>query len=470
MENGWFQRNIAFISGGIGLLILLLFVALLCLAPSQFGVQRKPITISHPQKGVTFVVSLDSDRMEPGTNVALHVKVLSDIHKTMHLEVCSELPNAVQTTKCIYWTPKSSSTTLNLPVTTGEAVGTEKMTVMVTALTSKRRSGLGFHQTILTLGPLRVEDSYAELGWMWPAVRRMRATLKDLGVPILVAILGAWFTWMANRRAEKTSKLASRRAEENEVRRSQFAKMQQMTQNYYTHIVGHARYAVTFLRSDETDAEEKAKFHLLGLLLYNARLAEKEGGVFFTDLNAENVYRNAIDLIFEKIRKDLGGEQKFRPALQKLSDTAIKRTQGATPNPDTDYSAASPRFADFQEVENSGGVTGWTLPAAKSPERNLLICALEILKAATGYEYDEPLYEHWYRNRKEVESVTLPTMADIGTLKEIDRRRVWHDLLENFKNWFKGSAKKMERRESATAEPTAAMLEELAKLLNPRQP
>ncbi|WP_156994078.1 hypothetical protein [Terriglobus sp. TAA 43] len=462
------------ISGSIVLLTLLFLVAVLCLAPSQIAVQRKPIAISHPQKNVTLVASLDSDRMEPRENVLLHVKMLSDVRKPMHLEVCSELPNTVQTTKCIYWTPRNVSSTLNLPVSAGEDVGTEKMTITVTALTSKKTSGLGFHQTILALGPLRVEDSYPELGWMWPAARRMRVTLKDLGVPILVAILGGWFTWMANRRAEKTSKLTSQRTEENEVRRSQFAKMQKMTQNYYTHIVGHARLAVANLKASGTDAEkeaaaERAKFHLLGLLLYNSRLLEKEGGVFFTDLDAEEVYRNAIDLIFEQIRTNLGGEQTFRPALRKLSDGAVERTKGSAPNPDTDYSGASPRFADYLAIQNDADITAWALPAANSPERNRLISALEILKAATSYEYDEPLYEHWYRKPKAVEYIELPKLDDIAKLPD-DRRRVWHDLLGNLKKWFQRGGKEMDRSDSGPAEPSEEMLNELERILALRQP
>jgi len=474
MENGWFQRNIVLISGSIVLLTLLFLVAVLCLAPSQIAVQRKPIAISHPQKNVTLVASLDSDRMEPRENVLLHVKVLSDIRKPMHLEVCSELPNTVQTTKCIYWTPRNASTTLNLPVSAGEDVGTEKMTITVTALTSKKTSGLGFHQTILALGPLRVEDSYPELGWMWPAARRMRVTLKDLGVPILVAILGGWFTWMANRRAEKNSKLTSQRTEENEVRRSQFAKMQTMTQNYYTHIVGHARNAVTNLKfsgtpAEEKAAEEEAKFYLLALLLYNSRLLEKEGGVFFTDLNAEEVYRNAIDLIFVQIVANLGGEQIFRPALRKLSDKAIERTKGSAPNPNIDYSGASPRLADYLAIQNDADIAAWVLPPANDHKRNLLICALEILKAATSYEYDEPLYEHWYRKPKPVEYIELPKLADIASLPD-DRHRVWHDLLENLKEWFKRGGKEMDRSDSGPAEVSEEMLRALEQTLALRRP
>lgn len=470
-EDGWFQRNIVFFSGSIGLLILLLLFVLLCIAPSPIRVQQKPIAISHPQKGVAFVASLDSDHLEPGDQVSLHLKVLSDIPAPMDLEVCSELPDTVQPTKCKSWTPDSASTTLDLPVTAGQNAGTERMTVTVTALASSKASGPGFHQTILTLGPLRVEKTLHTLGWMWPYVRKIQATLKDLGVPILVAILGAWFTWTANRRAEKNSKLASRRAEENEVRRSQFAKMQKMTQNYYTHIVGHARNAVTYLKSDETDADQRAKFHLLGLLLYNARLAETEGGVFFTNLDAETVYRNAIYLIFERITKDLGGEKTFRAALKELLEKAVTRAKGSSPNPNTDYSATSPRFADFLEIEKDACITGWALPAAKSADRNLLICALGFLKAATSYEYDEPLYDHWYRKPKNVEYVNLPDIADIKTLPEKEGKRgVWYELLGNFENWFKAGGKKMDGSESGSGEPSAKMLEELAKTLTPQQP
>ena len=433
-------------AGGVLVIAFFVVLAFLWLIPHSPDTQQKLVAISHPAKGLTFVASLPDSlvRFNPSsqeTENQVHLEFLSTAPVgAFTLNACAELPGT--SAHCEDWAIAGNNS-LDLKIgsqqeSSGESEwlsnlvrglrGNKPRKITVT-LRASPADKLPFRQAILTLSPVYVEvDSFSSRSGF--ALRRFRQLLGDLSLPILATILGFFF-----------SRQASRRAEENEVRRHLLDKVQEMTSKYYTHLVHHARYAIAYLKKADgtSDTINNAKFHLLALLLYNARLKNEEGAVFFSDLNAEQVYQKAIAFIFEQIRNDLGGESSFRAALASLQQAADERE----PNPsEEEPQRTAPQYKDFLAVLETEGnarlseVANWRILDESSAEGRLLVSALDFLKAVTSYEFDAPLYEHWYKQPGKIEFQNIPATKDLLG----DKKKQWKDLMTCFEQWARSKS------------------------------
>ena len=240
------------------------------------------------------------------------------------------------------------------------------------------------------MGPLHVENFGIRAEKILRAVSRVRSIAKDLTLPIVIPLLGVWF-----------ARRASYRAEQDEVRRLILSKVQRLTKDFYTHIVHHARYSISALKAGNDD---QLSYHLLGLLMFNSRLKDDQGGVFFTSLQAERIYGVAIGIILEKVRTQLGGEILFRDALDKFSNLRSGSDSGRR----VSRTLLAPRLADY--LKNP--------PATFAvPREPVFVSTLDLLLTVTDSEFDAPLYEHWYKVPKTIEFLEpFPSTEDLSKI------------------------------------------------------
>jgi hypothetical protein len=134
------------------------------------------------------------------------------------------------------------------------------------------------------------------------------------------------------------------------------------------------------------------------------------------------------------------GEKPLRDALDKMRDLrkvsmtsscgSPSGTSSTGDSPATEIPA--PRLADY--LKNPATLL-------QIPADPLLISALDFLKAVTSYEYDAPLYEHWYKEPGKIEFEQplekFPTAADIRKVAP-EKQKAWKSLVEDSRLWMNG--------------------------------
>jgi len=463
----------ALIIASIGVLIALSCWLVLIL-PSNPHAERSLVAVSHPMNGVTFVARLETNRLSPDQPHSMHLELLSPTTYTpASLKVCADLPG--ESPVCQDWPVENGQLAHNMDLTFTPGAQTLSEFLTVTILASRypppntgkpaphASSAMGsgmmtFEENILRLGPLRVEEHSAATDALLRFLERARGILKDITLPLLIPLLGIYF-----------ARQASRKAEQDEVRRALLGKVQGLTKQFYTHLVHHARDAITALNAKKFD---EATYNLLGVPLFNYRLKEQEGAVFFSSLSGEHVYAGCISFLVGHMRELLGGEQAYRGTLDAFGNlrkpptppattgiTAIPAPPAPGPTPPapgviapppgsapapavavtpaaigtnaTEAMTPPPRLADFLNAKFA------TLP--KLTADPVLISTLDFLVAVTSYEYDAPLYEHWYRlPGKVVFEERFPTIAELNNLpKSPDtKRKAWKSLLKESRLWL----------------------------------
>jgi hypothetical protein len=202
------------------------------------------------------------------------------------------------------------------------------------------------------------------------------------------------------------------------------------------------------------------------VLLFNYRLKEQEGAVFFSSLAGETVYARCISFLVGEVRTALGGEQGYRHALDDFGNLrkppAPQSATGSTPpgastpsgpapsgplsapvqTPAPSRSATpaqatgdgadvwppAPRLSDFLDVK---------FPAFQLTVDPVLISMLGFLIAVTSYEYDAPLYEHWYRlpGKVNLDQNSFPTVAELRKMPP-EKQNAWNSLVEESRQWL----------------------------------
>lgn len=379
--------------------------------PTQLKLQKEVVAIAHPAHDFTLVAKVPSNRLLPDTVQPIHVEMLgrSGTPAPDGLRVCVEMPGTASA--CQDW-PKQNKvlrTSMDIDVCPSIGVLSQMITLTVRATSWPRTSKPAeqFDLSILRLGPMHVETFSVTTDRHLRTLTRLRGILKDLTLPILIPLVGFLF-----------ARESSRRAEKEEVRKILLTKVQGLTKKFYLHLAYHARYAINSLQDG---AGQEGTYHLLCLLLVNSRLKDQEGGVFFRNGSAEEIYRDGISLIVDEVRTQLGGETAFRAVLDKM--VTLSDPSGKKPPRLVEYLAHPPTATLVQS-------------------RNFLLEALNLLQAVTAYELDAPLYEHWYEEPGRVRFETaasklhFPGQHDRSSMSP-RREKAWLSLLGQTRLWLK---------------------------------
>lgn len=458
------RQNLTAIFWTAGVIAFLVLMWVVFVAPVQQKVDTKLVAIAHPADGVTFVATLDSNHVRPNSNQPVHLELLREVlYAPKTIEVCPAFPQQ-HDEHCSPWPARNGHFDQSMTLWVNTPSGSIAQMLLLTIRTNDggdaansgaaksegaggkhgkaakgnartnaaavskpdaspqgRSAARAFQETILRIGPIHVEDR------VWPDdllrwFARIKGITRDFTLPIVVILLGVWF-----------SKRASFRAEEDQVRRMLLTKVQDLTKSYYIHIVRHARYGVSTMTKRNLD---EALFHLFSLLLFNSRLSEEEGGVFFTNLAAEQIYATSIGMILDEVRTQMGGEPKFRAALDAFAN--LRSASAPTPQPSGGSSQAAgstasvrpvipvPRLADFLNNKPN-------LPQLQVEK--LFISVADILRTVTSYELDAPLYEHWYGQKRVIDLPQhFPTEQEFMQMTA-EKQNAWTTLVESARLW-----------------------------------
>lgn len=196
-------------------------------------------------------------------------------------------------------------------------------------------------ESILLLAPVTIDRTWSAARFV-QAAKRFGSLLKDLALPIMLAILGAFFAKRqsdleANRkseearieseRTEKEKQAENKRieadkeqAERQEVGRLLLNRILDLAQNHYLPFVSQAKSVLIEAkknRDSTSDADfEKLFFHLLLLLKHMEIFRLQAGGVFFKRRDGETAMSAAWFLLKTYAYKGLGGDEVIAHALR----------------------------------------------------------------------------------------------------------------------------------------------------------
>ncbi|HTB95572.1 MAG TPA: hypothetical protein VK716_01070 [Terracidiphilus sp.] len=153
----------------------------------------------------------------------------------------------------------------------------------------------------LTLGPVNLG-----VNRMTRFASRLSSFLKDLTLPIILIFLANWLTGKA-----------SVHEEERQIAHILLPKVMRLAGRFYLPM---AHSAGAFIKKS-TDRKKNAQeliFYLLSFFQVARALKEKEGGVFFVDMAAEQIFMIANNLIRAQLVTALNGEKEFMKCLDQL--------------------------------------------------------------------------------------------------------------------------------------------------------
>jgi hypothetical protein len=428
------------------LVVLLLFPAAPDSHPSQSIVRAMEVKSAQ----VRVEARLDSNRLEDDSADTLRVTVLNDSLQpltSLHLGLsapgfaleqkslpCRHLDGSVSPDQPL---PSHQSCEFAVPLSAAARSGLYG----ITAVVDWRQSDTAGRATLI-LGPVTIDRSLGAAKWTRLA-RRLALVLKDLTLPIIVAILGAWFTTRqgqqeAQRRKDETDRENARRdretalqdariaaekdrelariaaekeadlrridaerdkedarrvaqtaqVERQEVRRLLLTRVMELAEQHYLPFVTHARVILIEagkIRDKKPDAApDKLFLHVLFLLKRMDIFRLTKGGIFFKTRGGERAVGAAWYLLKVGIYSALGDEN-TASALKLVRikwDYATYKTQLTT---------LDPAWTEFQswlaEPENSTKPTGsfWQI-----------LGILDAFQAVMLFEADKPLSTYWY--------------------------------------------------------------------------
>jgi hypothetical protein len=236
---------------------------------------------------------------------------------------------------------------------------------------------------------------------------RFSRFLKDLTLPIILIVLANWLTSVSAERDRKreASEAALReekeRKQEQEEERQRRLEREQEEEKQIAHILlpkvmrlaGHfylplTLNAINFVNPSGPGrgSAEELSFCLCSFFLVARSLKEKEGGVFFKDMAAEQMFALANNIIRGLVVSAVGDENQFTACLDFL-DSWVPEGQRRWP-----------RSAERREdaPESWTRLEAWIL-SLKDPQFQAMRFLFNILAGVIRYESNAP-YSYWYSN------------------------------------------------------------------------
>lgn len=311
----------------------------------------------------------------------------------------------------------------------------------ITAFVDWNQANLADH-IALALGPVTIDQMWGQARWTRMA-RRLGSLLKDLTLPVLLAVLGAFFASRQSKRdAERRNEEAARetqriqhekdaekarqdaekekerlridaeklaeqkrieaekqreerrrdalieQAERQDVRHLLLTRVMELAEQHYLPFVGHTRLILIEaekIRDQKPDAApDKLFLQVLLLLKRMVVFRLSKGGVFLKTRAGERTIGTAWFLLKTRMHAALG-DQNADAALN------IVRT-------DWDYDTLKQRFADLQPAwtEFQNWLKQPDDAAALTGSFWQMLGILDAFQAVMAFEADRPLSQYWY--------------------------------------------------------------------------
>lgn len=239
-------------------------------------------------------------------------------------------------------------------------------------------------QAVMTLGPVNLGiNKLAAFG------SRFWSFVKELTLPIILIILANRFT-----------RKASAQEEEKQIALILLPKVMRLTGRFYLPMAHSASKFVQRSKEKGRNAEELT-FYLLSFLNISRALKEQEGGVFFKDLTAEQIFGIANNVIRALVLEALTGEKQLMELLDLLDSWVPTGRKKRWARFSDKPSAVPPKWITVQD---------WLVgsPKGLNEAEYQAICYLfKVVAATLRYEGNAP-FASWY---------TSPTDDDITDLE-----------------------------------------------------
>jgi hypothetical protein len=265
-------------------------------------------------------------------------------------------------------------------------------------------------QLSLLLGPITIDRGWSAAQFA-RAGRRFAGIVKDLALPIVLAILGAFFAARqsdreARRKAQqdqlervraqrekdaeaKRIEADKKQAERQEVGRLLLTRILDLARMHYLPFVAQSKSILgesIKKRAGGADADfEKLFFHLLLLLKHMEVFRLKEGGVFFKRRDGEKAMTAAWYLLKTTSYRGLGGDEIVAKALEKVKcDWDYATYKAALPGPE--LQAVWTKFQEWRKVAED---------SADAESLWQILGVIDAFQAIASFEADFAL-KYWY--------------------------------------------------------------------------
>ena len=299
--------------------------------------------------------------------------------------------------------PAGSSMSAAIPLRAMARSGTYTVSVFY-SWTKKSR-----YSSAVSLGPLKMEGVFSQDHWS-RFLGRGNQLIRDLTLPIVLAVLGYYFQLRQSVRDAKRQRVERRdeirrqsaeklrdeqkqneektRDERQQVRQNILPLVMSLAERHYMPIVTSARvlighYDLTKKQPPGSSLDE-VSFDTMFLLKRMDYLRRDKGQIFFQDNAAEALAADVWFVIREKFRFVLG-ESEVELVLQKMGH--------------------DDRFADAKRYQMhfqtpSRNFQKWVVSNTKEFERYLEL--VDIIQAVFRFEANRPFSDHWYGTPKKL--------------------------------------------------------------------
>ena len=169
----------------------------------------------------------------------------------------------------------------HLTLTADERSGTSAVTVFV-----DWNEGAP-EEASLSLGPVKFDNLFGAARWNRLG-RRCAQVLRDLMIPIVLALIGIWFNRKQDDREELRRENEQKESDRQQVRILLLKTVMELEKNHYLPIVSVTTSILTQMNKDGQPIDrDKLFFYVLMLLKRMDHLKRKEGGVFFEKRSGE---------------------------------------------------------------------------------------------------------------------------------------------------------------------------------------
>jgi len=262
-------------------------------------------------------------------------------------------------------------------------------------------------RSTLTLAPITVDQNWGSAKWTLMG-RRFGSLMKDLTLPIILALLGAIFAArQSNREADRKkdegiqeaarTTAQAEQAERQEVQHLLLTRVMELAEQHYLLFVTHCR--LILIEADKIQhakpdaAPDKLFLQVLFLLKRMEVFRLTKGGVFFKTRGAERAAGAAWYLLKSNIYAALG-EENAASALK------IVKTRWDYASYKAEFPKLAPAWEQFQswlaEPKNSNTVRGsfWQI-----------LGTIDGFQAVMAFESDRALSKYWYEEDGRVDFI-----------------------------------------------------------------
>jgi len=437
IQTHWQRRWPRYVAASVAVVLVLYFF------PSeQKAVSRSVLAVAKPAPGSSLVATLQTNALQGSHDELIAFEAARDLATRIEdMQVCVSAPEfssdpasgcipvqvvnkadlaSPRVPAIVRLTPNRSSGTVKIlitakwnryvprppqPASAGKVAAKADQKPLPVNCAADSSSCIPLAEKVsMTLGPVNLGiDKLSRFG------SRLSRFLKDLTLPIILILLANWLTREAaerdRRRDEKEKELRDqkketedqeedkrRKAEREQEEEKQIShillpKVMRLSGNYYLPMTLHASKFVQVSTFDRAGSHDLT-FYIFSFFHVSRSLREKEGGVFFKEMAAEQMFKIANNTVRSFVVDAVGGEVQFTDCLNHM-ETWLPAGERRWPRLAERPATVPQGWTDLEAKFVSAGQT----------EFDAIRYLLNALAATMHFESNAP-YVYWYVNSR----------------------------------------------------------------------